>query len=361
MTKALFKLFVVSFYKANASFLLFFYFIFFGTVNGGSLISYHVSLLKSIAGSSQILIGVAFFWLLYETKCLLYLLRIINSDEGGFLYNLQSLPRFQQVLIYAGCQMMLYLPVQSYALVAVVFSLQHGYNASAWYIAAFSVVVNVLGALVIYNRINNWIKTPLRFKVGFGLPKPFVSYPVHHFFTTRKTLLAVLKIFSVTMLYIVSVWNKGKADNDSFLLFYLMIWLAHVSIPFLAVRFVEKELSFVRNLPLHKITYALMYFFCFCLLLLPEVIYLFLYGQTLLTPFEIVAYFGVAVTGLFLLTAVQYCDAMTREEYIKVCFALCFVSIFALHIKAFLFWICIQFFIGAILFWNGFYKYEPVD
>ena len=69
-------------------------------------------------------------------------------------------------------------------------------------------------------------------------------------------------------------------------------------------------------------------------------------------------YYIVAIATLCLLTAIQYSESMNRNEYVKVVFALFFVATFALHVQAFLFWSTVQFIIAAILFWNGFYKYE---
>jgi hypothetical protein len=358
MVNALFKLFVTSFYKANAGFFLFFFFIFFGTVNGGTLISYHASLLTSILGSWEIMSGVFFFWILYEIKCLLFILRIANSQEGTFLYNLQALSLITQVLAYAGLQVLLYAPILFYSIFAMGFGLKKGYTISVLVIGAFQVLLIACGSYTIYKRMNNWLRPASTFALGINLPKPFFSYLLHHFFTGQKLLLVGLKIFSVLLLYVVLVRNAGKADNDSFLLFYLLILLAHFIIPFLSVQFFENELAFFRNLPLPRVSYALAYLVTYIIILLPEMMYLALYGRSLLSFPEMVAYYTTGIASLALLTAVQYAEAMDREEYVKVGFAVFFVSIFMLHSKAFIFWITIQFLIGLLLFWTGFYKYE---
>ncbi|HVF82378.1 MAG TPA: hypothetical protein VM884_10605 [Flavisolibacter sp.] len=361
MIRTLFKVFVAPFYRGNAGFFLFFFVIFFGTINGGSLISYHASLLTGILGSGEIMSGVFFFWLLYEAKCLLFVIRIIDSEEGNFLYNLQALPVIRQAFICTSVQFFLYAPVLIYSVIAIIFGLQKAYATSALVIAVFQLLLIACGGFIIYNRINNWLKPPYKFTTSIRLPKPFLSYLLYHFFTERKILLAGLKIFSVLLLYIVLVRNAGKADNDSFLLFYLVILLAHFILPFLSVHFFENELSIIRNLPLQRTQYVMAYLLTYIIVLLPELLYLLLYGQSLLPVPHILAYYGVALASLFLLTAVQYSDALNRDEYIKVVFALFFVSIFALHIKAFLIWMCIQLVIGLLLFYNGFYKCEPAE
>ena len=76
------KIFVRTFYAANAGFFLFFFFIFFGAVQGGALVSYHLSLMNSIL-SSGVTLGLVFFcWTMYHWKCVSFFLKLVNSEEG---------------------------------------------------------------------------------------------------------------------------------------------------------------------------------------------------------------------------------------------------------------------------------------
>ncbi len=361
MIKTLTKLFIASFYKANTGFFLFFFFIFFGSVNGGTLISYHASLLTSILSSWVVLGGVFFFWALYQIKCSVFALRIINSPEGMFLYNMQAAPPKKQIAVYTFLQTSFYAPVLAYSIVAIGFGFKHGHSGPSLVIILFQLLVIACGTWVVYHRLNNWLAPKKTFDIGIHLPKPFATYLLFHFISQRKMVMVALKVLSVILLYVVLILNGGKADNDSFLLFYLVILLGHFIAPFFAVQFMENDLTIFRNLPLRKMDYAMAYLLCYCLLLLPELTYLVLYAQSLLSLPQILAYYGVAIASLFLLTAIQYSEAMDRDEYMKVGFALFFVSIFALHIQAFVAWISVQFVIGVILFWTGFYKYEAVE
>lgn len=261
-------------------------------------------------------------------------------------------------MVYGWLQVSLYAPILIYSIVAIGFGLKHNNSTTAFVIALFQIAITISGSVIIYTRMNNWLKPSYKFDIGIHFPKPFFTYLLNHFVSKQKLVVGGLKIFSVILLYIVLVLNSGKNDNDSFLLFYLLILLAHFIVPFLAVQFFEKELSFSRNLPLRKTQYAFAYLLMYIVLLLPEIVYLFLYGQSLLALSDILAYYGVAIASLFFLTGVQYSEAMDRDEFMKVGFLLFFVSIFMLHSKAFLPWMGIQFAIGFLLFWTGFYKYE---
>src|SRR5690349_12997059 len=113
------KSFVRRFYKANTGLFLFFFFVFFGAVNGSSLVSYHLSLMNSILRSPITLLLVLRCWAFYHVKCTAFFLRIINSEEGTFLIQLQTLPVAKQWLLYLLLYASVYAPVLVYAIVVV--------------------------------------------------------------------------------------------------------------------------------------------------------------------------------------------------------------------------------------------------
>lgn len=65
--------------------------------------------------------------------------------------------------------------------------------------------------------------------------------------------------------------------------------------------------------------------------------------------------------NLALLTAILYSEAQHRDEYLKACFGLVFVSIFFLHVQAFWFWIVVQSAMAVLLFVNGYYRFEKAE
>ncbi|HET7899069.1 MAG TPA: hypothetical protein VFL47_15390, partial [Flavisolibacter sp.] len=105
---------------------------------------------------------------------------------------------------------------------------------------------------------------------------------------------------------------------------------------------------------------GLAYLLPYILLLLPECTYI-LYAADRFSFSQRLAYGINLPVALSLLTAIQYSEAQSREEYLKACFALVFLSIFVLHVQAFWFWIGAQTVIAILLFANGYSKYERMD
>ncbi len=357
------KLFIYPFYRSNAGFFLFFFFFFFGVVNAGTLVSYHQSLMLSFLNSPVLLTGVMVFWTLYHFKCTSYCMQTINSQQGAFLYNLQTIPPKKQILWFLFLHLMIYAPVLLYAIVVMVFGWTKGFYSSVVSIGTFQLIICFIGAYIYYRRINSWpgIKNSFSFHFLHKKPKPFILVLIYYFLFEKKVLFLLLKTLSLILLYVALVLNRDGYDNDHFIFFYLMILMLHSIFSYLTFQFLEKRLSFYRNLPMRLIRYAGVYFITYLILFLPELFYLLLNARELMPATTIAAYYGITISSLCLMTGVQYSENMSKKEYVKFVFALVFVSTFVLHAHAFWFWIIIQFIMAVILFRSGFYKYETTE
>jgi len=254
----------------------------------------------------------------------------------------------------------LYAPVLIYSVILSIIGFQRGFSENAFFVIAFQVVSIFLSVLFVFYRHNSWIDKISFHSVSLGLRKPFLLYVLYYLSIEKKVVLLVIKALSLSLLYIVLVWNKGKYDNDSFMLFYLVILMAHAAVPYLAVSFLETNLTICRNVPLSLFKRAAVYIIPYFILLLPELAYILFQADGLPVEHRI-TYFLNIVTTLFLLTAILYSETAGRDDYIKASFGLFFLSIFALHIQAFWIWIGIQVTISSILFTNGYYKYESAE
>ena len=362
MQRFLTKLFVFSFYRSNAGFFLFFFFFFFGVVQAGSLLAYHRSLMLSILQSPVVLAAVLLLWLLYYVKCIGWCLRLVAAPEGSFLYSLASLPGAAQLRWYASVQVMLLAPVWIYVLTLAVYGWRIGYTGSAVAVLLLQVLLIALGTFTLYRRINNWITPPPSFTVRLlpRGPKPLHLVVLYYFAYEQKRLTLSLKALSGFLIYIALILNREGYDNDSFIFFFQLILLTHTVFAFKGVRFLEGQLAIWRNLPLSLAYRAGVYVLTYAVLLLPEAGYLFYAGYGLVPLPAMLAYYCIALLSLCFLTGVQYTEAMNANEYVKVIFALVFVSTFALHAQAFWIWASVLLVMAALLFWNGFYRYEGV-
>ena len=357
MWQVLDKLFIRSFYKVNAGFFLFFFFLFFGSVQGGSLVSYHLSLMNGILRSSITLLVVLVCWLFYHVKCTTFFLRIINSEEGKFLFNLQAVQSKKQWLYFLLLYVSVYAPVVIYSLVLVWVGFAKNAILSATIILLFQAISIAFFTGVITYRLNHWLQKMEWPVLPLRIQKRFCLYVFFYFVQERKNLLLLLKLFSLALLYIVLVWNRGAYDNDAFLLFYLVLLLAHAAVPYFAVHFLEKEFAVSRNLPLSLGKRLLAFLLPYLLLLLPECLYI-LFQADAFSISQRLAYCINLLASLWLLTAFLYSEAQRREEYLKATFAVVFLSIFLLHVQAFWLWIIVQFVIATILFVSGYNKFE---
>jgi hypothetical protein len=360
MLPVLNKLFARSFYRVNTGFFLFFFFLFFGAVEGSSLVSYHLSLMNSILRSATIMWLIFGCWILYHLKCTVYFLKIINSNEGSFLLSLQAVSRRTQWVLFTLLYAAVYAPVLVYSLVLAFVGFSKGEFSSAASILMFQALSLFFFTSVVTYRLNHWPE-----KSGFPLirlpwQKNELLYVFFLFTHERKLFFLLLKTFSILLLYLVLVWNKGRYDNDAFLLFYLVLFLAHAAIPYIAVQFWEKAFAVYRNLPISLGRRGLNFLLSYFLLVLPEMIYI-LYHAGAFSMETRLAYCTNLLAGLALLTAMQYSGAESREEYLKATFVLVLLSIFVLHVQAFWFWIVAQFSIAAVLFASGYYRFEKKD
>lgn len=259
--------------------------------------------------------------------------------------------------MYAFVYTALYAPVLAYSLLVCIVGFQRKSFLPSLTIILFQLATVVAFAAIIHRRVNNWIN-PFRFPAfQLPVPKSFAFLILSYFVTEKRILILGLKTFSLAVFYIVLVWNKGRYDHNSFLQFYLVVLIAHAILPYLAVEFMEKKFAIQRNLPISLLNRMFAYAVPYFIFLLPELAYVFYHADAF--PVELrLAYYANIVAGLFLLTAMQYTDAMNRTEYLKAASALIFFSIFALHTQAFWIWIAIQLMIGITLFTSGYYRYQ---
>jgi hypothetical protein len=125
----------------------------------------------------------------------------------------------------------------------------------------------------------------------------------------------------------VLVWNGNRYDHDSLVLFLLVSILSHAVLAFQFVKFIEKSMLLIRNLPLRSINIFLAYHIAFVFLFLPELVYRVLVGNSLIGIQQILAIYFTLVNTLLLFTTVQYSGSIDQNEFMKIIFGVGFVSI----------------------------------
>lgn len=361
--RLLLKIWIVPFYRRNTGFFLFFFFLFFGTVSPGSLVSYHFSLIQSILSSYTIFAGALVLWLSYNHKCTQFIFNSITKEEGRFLFQLQALSYRKQLVLFSLVELLFFLPVLTYIAVVAGVASHQNQLPKAGALALFALLV-CIGSSIYYSSLINktWqYKKPFlsinRFKIIKWKSSLFLL--LHFSFLKKKKQLLILKLLSVIVLYIVLVWNGDSYDHDSLVLFLLLIIITHATLAFQYVKFVELSLQFIRNLPVQPIRIFLIYYIAFALLFLPELLYLLIVGFTFLDVPQILAIYFTLIHTLLLFTTVQYSGTIDNNEFVKVIFGVSFVSIFFFNNEQYTLWATLTLFIALLLFFSGYHLYEP--
>jgi hypothetical protein len=357
----LLKIWIAPFYRSNTGFFLFFFFLFFGTVSPGSLISYHLSLIQSILSSSITSGGVLILWLCYNYKCTQFIFTSINKEEGRFLFQLQALPFRKQFLLLSLIELLLFFPILSYITTVAFIAIQKDQFLQAILLILYGIAV-CLGSSYYYctqiNKTWRYRKPLLAFRPLPSKPKRLLFLLLHFSLKQKTKQLLAVKLLSIIIIYIALVWNGDRYDHDSLVLFLLIIILTHATLAFQFVQFMERSLLFIRNLSIPTIRIFLIYYTAFSLLFFPELVYLFLVGHSLIAAQHLLAIFFSLVHTLLLFTTVQYSGGIDRSEFVKIIFGVSFVSIFFFNSEQYALWAIITSVIATLLFFTSYGQYE---
>ncbi|MEO8173263.1 MAG: hypothetical protein ABI581_09280 [Sediminibacterium sp.] len=263
------------FYKVNAGFFLFCFFILFGVVSGGQLISYHLSLIQGMIGSPVFLSCVIFIWLLYTFKCVNYIARQISDPRQTFLFVLNTLPGSKQFRLMLFVHLMVYMPVLIYAMiVAGVAAKQHHFGAMTAVIIS-NVLMIGLSAYLYTSYLGKRV-TGIHFSIpGITLPKPFFLVPLWFIWKERKQMLLVTKLFSFALLYgFINLYEPDKPDARPLLLIMMLIATAHSAITLHIRSFEEDRFAFSKQFPVSLPKRFGFLLILYLLLLSPELLFM---------------------------------------------------------------------------------------
>jgi hypothetical protein len=315
------KVMVKQFYITNAGFFLFLLFFFFGIVQAGNIIGYHLSLMHAMITSPVFLFIVMTGWLLYNIKCITFCTDRLHQSDGHFLFIARALPASKQALLFITVSTLLYLPVLIYACFLTSVSFTEKAVAVAIQVMVYQVLMILISSTVIYLAVNK-TSEPAIIRLIAKLKKIFtfkISYPAFisaYILNERKIMLLVVKIFSLLMLSIFFVRNSDSFDNDLFSIFYPISIAAHARLVFYCVDFNETLLYCNRNLPLNWLKVALTFSFTWALLLLPEAAFMLINNHGNLPFMVIILQSLTSMAMLLLFTGIAYACSLDMERYL---------------------------------------------
>lgn len=358
MNHLLSRLLVQPFYRRHVLLFALLVLVAFGAVRADSLVRYHRALLEMQLHYPLALAALLLAWAAYFGRIASTGLRLLRSAEGNFLYQLRCWPGRRQLWLLAGPCLQMAAPVWAYLLLLAAYAL----HQAAW--GAATVVLLFAGAaplLVLrsWSRALNHIGTGSHDRVPRARrPRPFFTWPLLHLLQSapRNTLLA--KGTSFLLLYIPLVWNADRFDHDSLPLFLVALVAANSPFAWWVTTFLEGDLRGYRALPLRGSRIATLLLGTFGLLLLPEAVYLFVAGHTLIRPTELALIALAPPLTLWLLAAVWYGSQDGRNDVLKVLGGLSFVSLFFFNSGAFGWWDALLLLAGLVLFAANYRQHE---
>jgi hypothetical protein len=325
------RVLVNHFYKVNAGFFLFWFFVLFGVVNGSQLISYHYSLIQGMIQSPIFISCVIFAWLLYTFKCINYITKQLGDPKQQFLFVLNNLSSPKQFWLMLFVHLMVYLPVGIYALiVAVVASKQHYFGSMAVVIAANTLMIVASGWL--YTRHLKKLAPGIHLNLPvIHVSKPFFSIPLWFLWKERKQMLFVTKLFSLLLLYgFINLYEPDAPDIRPLLLVMMLTAVAHSAIILQIRSFEEEQMAFSRNLPVTLAKRFLLLLFMYFVLLLPELVFVWKGFPLHFQVPDLPQLLLLTVSVPLFFHSILLMKDMDGEHYFRVAFAVCAFLFFVL-------------------------------
>jgi len=317
------KVLINRFYKEHAGFFIFFFFVFFGIPN--SVVGFHLSLIEGMIHSRIFLLLVCGAWLLYNMKCAQYISKCLREEEQQFLYVMNHLPVITCWWYFLLVQLIVYLPVLSYAIVVSTIAVQHHQYVSAFYATAFNIVLLFITPLYYLRLIQRKPVISIR-NIGIKklrLPKPLLSIPLFFLLHERKQMLFITKLCSVLFLSLFfRFYTADPPDIRALQLCCMLCTTVHSAVIFQVHQFMEERLGFTRALPITLIRRFVDMLILFALLLLPELLFLWK-GYPLqftLGGYMQVLFMMLSLSCLFY--SILLTDAITMPRFIRVVFGI---------------------------------------
>jgi len=279
MTKAvqvLHKVLVNYFYRVNAGFFLFIFFVLFGLPI--SPLAFHLSLITGIIGSQVFLAYVMLLWLLYNFKCVNYIVQQLNDQRHSFLFCINSLPLRKTYFGMLYVQVVVYMPVLLYSAAIVWLAFKNKQYWCLLEVILFHIIIVALTAKVYVRALQKRrlfinVQTP---SLQLEIRKPLFTFPLFFLWHERKQMLFVTKLFSLLLLFgFFKLYEPQRFDIRPIQLCLLLTAASHSAVLYEIRSFEEEYVSFSRNLPVNIAGgFRRTVIMCSCLLL-PEFIVLF--------------------------------------------------------------------------------------
>jgi hypothetical protein len=318
------KTLVRTFYRQQAGFFLFVFLFFFGVVAPSMQVAYHYALIRGMLEGPVFMALVWLAWLAYALKVHRFVSAMLTSPECFFLQKLKTLPLGRVFACFLSIQALLLLPVSAYALIVAAVGWRQKAFATVLEMLLYVVLLIVLGALGYTWRL--WHPEDGQGKLSgraWRRVVPYWSILLRYLWVENKALLAGIKLFSCSMLYLM-LRIQTPADYDCRMP-YFVFSLALFGHGLLFYRCREMEtmrMRWYRALPVPLIKrFAQPGMFC-ALLLLPEIATLAWLTPNPIRVTDSISFIFSAYSLLLLLYSLLCAVPFATGGYLKLCLVL---------------------------------------
>ncbi|SIO01654.1 hypothetical protein [Chitinophaga niabensis] len=328
------KIFTQRFYIQNTGFFLVLFYLLFGVVDGGNLISYHTSLMLGFLGSYTFLLIVLLLWGLYGLKCVGFILKTFQLQGYEFLYpTMGSIDKPMRRRIWLLLHTAIYMPVLVYAGIAAGVGIVHGHYLPVAMIVVFNVVMCIWPLLLYERKLHQpdvlFFTGHLQRWLNKHFTKPPLLFFLYELFTNYPRRIFSVKLFSAGVLWL-TFFLLAQMDFDirGLQLGIILSVLLHMQLMLHHRSFDDTYLNFVQQLPVPLWRHYIRVTGIYALLYLPEMVMIVVnaYGKTSLPG--LLTCFVVAVSLLVLFRCLLYFSKIDAEIHLRYVLLISFVVLF---------------------------------
>ncbi len=353
------RVLVFHFYRVNAGFFFFWFFLLFGVP--AQVLSFHLSLIQGMIQSYVFLACTLFIWLLYTLKCINYTIKQLNDPRQNFLIVLNTLTHKEQFRYMLFVHIQLSLPLWVYAGVVAVIATQQQFYGSMITVILSNITMIFLSATVyrFYLRKKSLTISIPQPRVFNSFRKPLFTIPLWFIWKERKQMLLVTKLFSLLLLYaFINLYEPDLPDIRPILLIMMLVAMAHCNIVSHIRSFEEIFLSFGRSFPIPLILRFGLLLITYSILLLPEFVFIWKGYPVHFTIVGFVELFLLAIALLSFYHSLLLMNDIDQDSYFRIVFMAGAVLFFIILYNPGIFLPLVVLGLSGILFASHFYTYE---
>lgn len=361
------KVFTSRFYITNTGFFLLLFYLLFGVVEGGQLVQYHVGLMKGFLQHRGFLLAVSGLWLVYNGKCLYFILKTMQTPGYSFLYAvIGSLPLWKRYLFWCLIQITIYFPVLVYAGVSIGVAAGMGLYGTVAFLLLFNVLMCVLPVLVYDRKL--WHPELAGFTGRFQQwlnrrwVRPLFLYYIFELLTHHTRMLLGTKVLSGAILLLTFMLMRTSAyDHRVVLCGVLLSCIVHTGVIFYHRFFEDQYLQFTRNLPMRLGDRYLQLSLTYLFLFLPEYLLIVVNTWRLAGVLSLLGILFFAHSLLLLFRCLMYFPRFNPDLHLRWVLAVSFVVLFLVLGYWYLLTALVLQLVALWVFIRRYDKYEPLN